>query len=334
MGVSLREILTDYKKPASPADLAKTCAVDGNNALYQFVTTIRQPDGTPLMDNQGRITSHLSGLFFRVTNFLESGMRPIFIFDGKPPEMKQVTIEARRELRDEAAASYKEAMAAGDIQAASKYARSASRLDAETFSSSQKLLTLMGIPWFVAPSEGEAQAAVMAQKGDVAFSISQDYDSLLFGTPRLVRNMTVSRKRKVHGRTISVNPEIITLSELLGGLKITRENLIEMGILIGTDFNDGIKGIGPKKALKIVRDGAFEKTVKENCPNLDCEEIMNFFLNPPYSGDYKLNWKDPDTEGILSYLCEDYEFSRTRIEAILEKLNKGKGQKTLDQWFG
>ncbi|MDD4126547.1 MAG: flap endonuclease-1, partial [Methanomicrobium sp.] len=328
-----RDILSDCKKPVGWDELSGECAVDGNNALYQFLTTIRQPDGTPLMDSKGRVTSHLSGLFFRVSNFLETGMRPVFIFDGKPPDFKSGTIETRREMKQKAEAAYRDAVAVGDTKEAFRQARSATKVDAEIIDSSKKLLALMGIPCLEAPSEGEAQAAVMAARGDVAYSVSQDYDSLLFGTPKLVRNMTVSRKRKVRGRTISVNPEKIILGDVLSGLEISREQLIEMGILIGTDFNEGVRGVGAKTALKIVRDGKFEETVAEKMPDFDPKPVKDFFLNPPFTSEYSLKWKACDNEGIIEYLCDNYEFSRVRIDPLLEKLNHKKGQKTLEQWF-
>ena len=333
MGVALRDILLDYKNPVDWNELAGNCAVDGNNALYQFLTTIRQPDGTPLMDTSGRVTSHLSGLFFRLSNFLENGMHPVFIFDGKPPQFKSETIIIRREKKEKAKEAYMEAIAVGDTKEAFRQARSATKVDSEIIESSKKLLKLMGVPYFEAPGEGEAQAAVMAMSGDVKYSISQDYDSLLFGAPRLVRNMTVSRRRKVRGRTISVNPEKIVLSDVLSGLMITREELIEMGVLIGTDFNEGVRGVGAKTALKIVREGKFAETISEKLPGFDPDPVKEFFLNPPYSSDYNLEWKAVDFDGIIDYLCGDYEFSRGRIDAILEKLNVKQGQKTLEQWF-
>ncbi|MBP2133921.1 flap endonuclease-1 [Methanomicrobium sp. W14] len=333
MGVAIRDILADYKKKTEWNELSGDCAFDGNNALYQFLTTIRQPDGTPLMDSRGRVTSHLSGLFFRVSNFLENGMRPVFVFDGKPPEFKAGTIEARREIKSKAEDAYKMAVREGDIKEAFRQARSATRVDGETVRTSKKLLDLMGVPYLDAPSEGEAQAAVMAAKGDVSYSVSQDYDSLLFGAERLVRNLTVSRKRKVRGRTVSVEPEKIVLSEVLAGLGISRENLIEIGVLIGTDFNDGVHGVGAKTALKIVRKGEFNKYAAEKMPGFDPEPVVEFFSSPPYTSEYDLKWKSCDTDGVREFLCGEYEFSAGRIDPVLEKLNHKNGQKTLEQWF-
>jgi len=333
MGVGLREILADYRTSVSWDALAGSAAIDGNNALYQFLTIIRQPDGTPLMDREGRVTSHLSGLFFRTATLMERGIRPVYVFDGKPPELKAKTVEDRRTARNRAQEAWGEARAAGDEKEAYKQARSATRVDRDIIGGAQELLGLMGIPYFNAPSEGEAQAAYMVQRGDVSYAVSQDYDSLLFGVPVLVRNLTVSGKRKIRGRTVSIEPERIILSELLKGLEITRDDLIRMGILIGTDFNEGIKGVGPKTALKIVRNGKFEETMAEKAPGTDYLPIIEFFKNPPVLKEYSVEWKQPDEEGIYDLLCKTYDFSSGRVEPVLEKMRSTTGQKTLDHWF-
>jgi flap endonuclease-1 len=285
------------------------------------------------MDREGRVTSHLSGLFFRTVNFIEKGIRPVFIFDGVPPDFKTATIEQRRETRRVAGEKWQEALEAGDIEEAYKQARSSSRVDEEVIQSSKSLLRLMGIPAVDAPSEGEAQAAFMAARGDVSYPVSQDYDSLLFGAPVLVRNMTVSGKRKFRNRTLTVRPEKIVLREVLEGLAITREQLVEIGILIGTDFNEGIRGVGAKTALKIVQRDAFAATAEEKMTGFDPGPVREFFLHPPVTADYDLAWTPPDEGGILEMLCEGYDFSPERVSGSLEKIAGKRGQKTLDQWF-
>lgn len=333
MGVALREVLTDYKVPVGWDSLSGTAAIDGNNALYQFLTIIRQQDGTPLMSSEGKVTSHLSGLFFRTARFLEYGIRPVYVFDGKPPELKSTTIAKRREIRDKAGDAWKVAQEAGDIAESYKQARASTRVDEWILSSSKELLSAMGIPFVDAPSEGEAQAAYMVQRGDLDFSVSQDYDSLLFGVPVLVRNLAVSGKRRVRGRTITVEPEKLYLAKILEGLHISRENLIEMSILIGTDFNPGIKGIGPKTALKIVRNDTFWKTLEEKDPYFDPEPVMDFFLSPPVTEDYDITWEKPDVDALHELLCSQYEFSPGRVDSVLKNMRTTAGQKTLDQWF-
>jgi flap endonuclease-1 len=333
MGVALRDIILEYKAPVSWDALAGTSAIDASNALYQFLTIIRQPDGTPLMDRHGRVTSHLSGILFRMINFMEKGIRPVFVFDGAPPEIKQATIEQRRQLRTEAGERWKEAVARGDEAEAYKQARASTRVDAGVIQTSQELLRLMGIPYLQAPGEGEAQAAHMAAKGDVRYVISQDYDTLLFGAPTLVRNLTVSGKRKIRGRTLSVSPERIILSDVLENLHVTREQLVEIGILVGTDFNEGVTGIGAKTALKIVQKGDFAAKLREKVPDFDPAPVADLFLHPPVNDSYELAWGRPDVEGIVSFLCGTYDFSEERVRKALEGFSVQAGQRTLSSWF-
>ena len=242
------------------------------------------------MDAKGRVTSHLSGILFRNANFLEKGIRPVYVFDGPPPDFKQKTIEERRNARAQAGERWEEALARGDTEEAYKQARSSSKVDRDVIETSKKLLSLMGIPCIEAPSEGEAQATYMVMHGDASYVVSQDYDNLLFGAPMLVRNLTISGKRKIHGRSVTLNPEKVVLAEVLKGLGITREQLVQIAVLIGNDFNPGVKGIGPKTGLKLVKEGCFEKTMGEKEPDFDPGPVIDFFLNPPVTNDYTLAW--------------------------------------------
>lgn len=333
MGVALRDIITEYKTPVSWEALPGIAAVDANNALYQFLTIIRQPDGTPLMDRQGRVTSHLSGILFRLANFMEKGIKPVFVFDGKPAALKQATIDERRKIRDTAGEKWKEALERGDEAEAFKQARSSTRVDATIIATSKELLGLMGIPVVQAPGEGEAQASYMVAKGDAKYVVSQDYDTLLFGAPVLVRNLTVSGKRKIRGRQITVSPERIVLADTLAGLHLTREELIEIGILVGTDFNDGVHGVGAKTGLKIVQKGEFAGKLAEKLPGFDPLPVMEMFLHPPVTDDYSVATGHPDAEGIRKMLCDGYDFSPERVDKALENFSVKAGQKTLESWF-
>jgi flap endonuclease-1 len=333
MGVALRDIIADYKTPVTWEALPGIAAIDANNALYQFLTIIRQPDGTPLMDRRGRVTSHLSGILFRVASFMEKGIKPVFVFDGKPAPLKQATIDQRRTLRATAGEKWKEALERGDEEEAYKQARSSTRVDTTVIETSKELLGLMGIPIVQAPGEGEAQASYMVAKGDARYVVSQDYDTLLFGAPLLVRNLTVSGKRKIRGRQITVNPERIVLADTLAGLHLTREELIEIGILIGTDFNPGVDGVGAKTGLKIVQKGEFLTKLKENIPDFDPAPVMDMFLHPPVTDDYTLAAGHPDPEGIRKMLCDGYDFSPERVNNAMEGFTVKAGQKTLESWF-
>jgi flap endonuclease-1 len=333
MGVAIRDIIAEYKTPVTWESLPGIAAIDANNALYQFLTIIRQPDGTPLMDGRGRITSHLSGILFRMANFLEKGIKPVFVFDGEPDYLKMATIDKRRKVRDTAGERWKEALERGDEAEAYKQARSATRVDETIIGTSKELLRLMGIPIVQAPGEGEAQASYMAIKGDARYVVSQDYDTLLFGAPMLVRNLTVSGKRKIRGRQITVSPERIVLADFLGGMQISREQLIQIGILVGTDFNAGVEGVGAKTGLKLVLKGEFASKLKEKMPDFDPAPVIDMFLHPPVTDDYALAAGHPDPEGIRKMLCDGYDFSEERVNKAMEGFSVKAGQKTLESWF-
>jgi flap endonuclease-1 len=173
----------------------------------------------------------------------------------------------------------------------------------------------------------------MAADGAVTYAVSQDYDALLFGAPDLARNLTISGRRRLHGRTVVVEPERIRLGEVLDGLGLSREQLVQVGILVGTDFNEGLRGVGPKTALKLVREGRFEETVAGRMPGFDPASILSFFLDPPITRDYVLDWRAPDPEGLRAMLCGENSFSAERVDTALERLGVTAGQRTLDQWF-
>lgn len=324
----------------------RVLAIDGYNALYQFLSIIRQPDGTPLMDSAGRVTSHLSGVFYRTVNLLEAGIKPVYVFDGKPPELKLREIERRAEIKEKAEEEYRAALERGDLEGARKAAQATSRLTGEMVDQTKDLLGAMGIPWVQAPSEGEAQAAFMTRRGDAWATVSQDYDSLLFGAPRLVRNLTISGRRKLPNKPvyIDVEPEIIRLDEVLRALNVSREQLIDIGIMLGTDFNpDGFKGIGPKKAKKIIEEygslkAAIERGAIEVDPHIDVDAIKEIFLNPKTTGEYRLEWRELDGERVKKILCENHDFSVERVEAALQRVMKMKReverQSSLEKWFG
>ncbi|MEM4441430.1 MAG: flap endonuclease-1, partial [Ignisphaera sp.] len=254
MGVNLKDIIPSSCRQEVDdlkALAQRVIALDAYNALYQFLAAIRQPDGTPLMDSKGNVTSHLSGLFYRTINLMEYGIKPIYVFDGKPPELKREELERRRTRKEKALEMAVKAYSEGLKKEAAKYAVQALYLTEPMVRNAKKLLEAMGVPYVEAIGEGEAQAAYIAKKGLAWGTGSQDYDSLLFGAPRLVRNLTITGKRKLPGKDIyvEIKVEVIELDKLLKALSITREQLIDVAILIGTDYNpDGVEGIGPKTA--------------------------------------------------------------------------------------
>ncbi|MBO7205794.1 MAG: flap endonuclease-1 [Candidatus Methanomethylophilaceae archaeon] len=255
MGVNLSGLVE--AKTVELSELrGKSIAIDAYNTIYQFLSIIRQPDGYPLTDSKGRTTSHLSGILYRTANLIEAGIEPTFVFDGKPHELKSGTISERKERREKAEQEWYKAVQEGDTKKAFSKAQQTSRMTPEIQQSSRELLALMGIPIVQAPSDGEAQGAYMCSKGDVWASASQDFDSILFGAPRLLRNVTITGRRKVPGKDLyrDVKTEVVESKEFLDSLGIDREQLVDMCILMGTDFNGGISGIGPKKGLKLIKD--------------------------------------------------------------------------------
>jgi len=347
LGVNLRDLISDNVKMEVEIEFfrGKSLAIDAYNALYQFLSIIRQPNGTPLKDHLGRVTSHLSGLFYRTVNFIEAGLKPIYIFDGVPPEIKEMEISKRRRLKEEATVKYEKALREGDLEAARIYAQQTAQMTEEMVSDAKRLLDAMGIPWIQAPSEGEAQAAHLARKGDAWAAVSQDYDSLLFGAPKLIRNLTISGRRKLPRRKeyVEIKPEIIYLEKFLNELEITREQLIEVAILIGTDYNpDGIKGVGPKTALQLIRKyGKLEEAIKvlgerAKFP-VDPAKIKKFFLNPKVTDEYRLEWRMPEREKVIEILCEEHDFSQARVDKALERalksFEKQSKQTSLEKWF-
>ena len=338
MGVDLSDLVT--ATPRTLEDLrGRSIAIDAFNTLYQFLSIIRQPDGTPLMDHQGRVTSHLSGIIYRTTNLLAVGIQPAFVFDGRPPTLKARTVEARGEVKRKAQREWQDALEKGDLARARTKAMQTSRLTGEMVGQSKRLLELLGVPWVQAPSEGEAQAAHMARRGDAWAAASQDYDAFLFGAPVLVRNLALSGKRKLPRKDVYVDvvPEQLQLDATLAVLGVTREQLVDIGILIGTDFNEGIHGIGPKKALALVKaHGSLESTLQSIGADVEgSERIREIFLRPEVSDAYELAWREPDVEGVTRMLVEEHDFSQERIDGALRKVleaHKKAGQKSLDRW--
>lgn len=326
MGVLLTPLI--LKEVVTLEDLAgKRLAVDGNGELYQFLALIRQRDGTPLMDSRGRVTSHLVGLFYRTTRLMSDfGMEMIFVFDGKPPALKSTEIERRRQIKTRYEAEAAEARAAGEIERAYSKSTMTSRLSREMVEEARELLSLLGIPTVQAPGEGEAQAAFMAARGEAWAAASKDYDGLLFGAPRLLRFLTITGKEflPASGTFRPITPEVIATDSFLAHHGISREQLIDLAILVGTDFNEGIKGIGPKKALKLVQEhGRIESMPPEIQAQVsNYAEIREIYLRPPVTEEYAIRFEEPDEAAAVRFLCEERGFGRDRVLAALARLRK------------
>ena len=342
MGVDLGPLIKNRRQVKVEELHGRAVAIDGYNALYQFLAVIRGEAGEPLTDSKGRVTSHLSGLYYRTLNLLEKGVKPVYVFDGRPPELKAQEIENRVKQREAAKARYEDALRRGDLESAKTYASMSTRLRDYMVSDAKQLLDALGIPWLQAPSEGEAEAAYMAAKGYVWASVSQDYDSLLFGSPVLVRNLTISGRRKLPRKDVYVEvvPEILELQLVLGELGLTREQLVDLAILMGTDFNpDGIRGIGPMKAYNYIKKyGRLEDIVelRDELSSIDYAAIRRIFLQPDVVDPGELEWRPPDEERVVEFLCREHDFSEERVTNALRRLRSSSSARTesLDKWFG
>jgi flap endonuclease-1 len=304
-------------------------AVDGNGELYQFLALIRQRDGVPLMDGRGRITSHLVGLFYRVTRLLsDAGPGLVFVFDGRPPSLKADEIERRREVRARFERESAEARAAGDVARAYATSTMTSRLTRDMVAEACELLALLGVPVVQAPGEGEAQAAFMAARGDAWAAASKDYDALLFGTTRLLRFLTISGREFLpsKGAFRPLRPEVIEVPDLLARLGISREQLVDLAILVGTDFNAGIKGVGPRKALKLVQaHGSIEampEEIRREVANFG--EVRRIYLEPDVTAEYRLEPGELDEEGLTHFLCEERGFAPKRVRDAVARVRSAR----------
>ncbi|MFH0973253.1 MAG: flap endonuclease-1 [Candidatus Micrarchaeota archaeon] len=338
MGLTdLRDIIVRHD--ASFEELRGRCAVDAFNTLYQFLSTIRGPSGEPLQDSTGRITSHVSGLFYRTCSFLERGVQPIFVFDGEPSPLKNRVIAERKARKAEAQEAFEKALKEGDFAQARMLAQRTARLTGEMVEESKELLALLGVPSVQARGEGEAQCAAMAAQGVVRFAASQDFDALLFGAPKLVRNLAISGRRKLpHRETyVDVLPELIDLQESLDALGLNREKLVWVALLCGTDFNEGVHGIGPKKGLKLVKENdSFDGVLRAAKAEMDWQPVFNEFMKPRVDKikEKDLAFNEPDKEGVARFLAQR-DFSSERIDAALKRAFRepfGTKQEGLGNW--
>jgi len=346
LGIAIGKLIEDCKQEFNvERSSKKRFGFDAFNILYQFLTTIRGIDGEPLKNNRGEVTSHLNGLFYRLINLLSYNIDIIFVFDGKSHSLKQKTKDKRSEKKEIAKDNYNRAVEEGNLEDIRKYSKQSTRLDDKIISEAKELLLAMGINYIEAPSEAEAQISYLTSIGELDYTVSQDFDCLLFGSNNLVRNLTVSGKKKIPSKNIYLNitPEIIYLEKVIANLKINRKKLIWLALLIGTDFNDKVLGVGPITALKLVQESdSFENIIsklkeKGKIINFDYKEIQEIFLKPNICKAPKIIKGKFDYNKIKEILITKANFSEERIESSLNKYLKLKEernkQKTIDDWF-
>jgi flap endonuclease-1 len=323
VGLPLRDITHPTEIPWS-ALVGRTLAVDGNNMLYQFLATIRAPDGQPFTDKAGRVTAHLIGLLYRTTSWLEQQIRPVWVFDGRPPDLKAGTLRTRFLAKERAQEAWSEALAAGDLETARRKAAQTSRLTRPMIEEAMRVLHALGLPTVQAPSEGEAQGARMAAAGTVWASASEDYDSLLFGTPRLVRGLGSRQPR-----TGAQAAQLLEHDRLLAELGITQEELILIGLIIGTDFNEGARGYGPKKALKLVQKHlGWDATLRTvGIEPAEVAEAADIFRHPSVVDAPPPKFGEPDEEALRQSLVVEHDFSEDRVRGALQRIRSAPRRK-------
>lgn len=323
VGLPLRDITHPTEIPWS-ALVGRSLAVDGNNMLYQFLATIRAPDGQPFTDGKGRVTAHLIGLVYRTTSWLEQQIRPVWVFDGRPPDLKAGTLRTRFLAKERAEEAWAEALAAGDLETARRKAAQTSRLTRPMIEEAVQVLHALGLPTVQAPSEGEAEGAQMAAAGTVWASASEDYDSLLFGTPRLVRGLGARRPR-----TGAPAAQLLERDRVLSELGISQEELILVGLLIGTDFNDGAKGYGPKKALKLVQKhlGWAATLQAAGIDPREVEEAAEIFRHPMVADVPTPVFGEPNEEELKRLLVVEHDFSEERVLGALHRIRSAPKRK-------
>jgi flap endonuclease-1 len=341
LGVLLTPILK-REQTSFKALYGKSFAVDASIELHQFLALIRRPDGTLFTDPKGRVTSHLIGLLTRTSRLItDYKLQPVFVFDGRPNPLKRATIEGRRKVQQRAQAEYVQAIAAKDYSRAWSKVVMTGRVTGEVLADAKSLLLLMGIPWLEALEDGEAQASFMAAKGDVWAVGSKDYDCLLFGAPILARYLTLTGREYLPSKKTSrpLIPELVKLADNLDALGITREQLVDLALLVGTDFNEGVMGIGPKKGLALIRKyGEAEKLpedIRSGLPS-DLDAVRNIFLHPRVLENYSLKMTRPDPDGMLKFLCEERGFAVDRVQKVADRLveSQSESDSQLGKWLG
>lgn len=301
-------------------------AIDASMSLYQFLIAVRQQDGGQLTNENGETTSHLMGMFYRTLRMIDNGIKPCYVFDGKPPVLKSHELTKRTARREETEKKLAEAI---DQAEKMKQERRLVRVSKEHNDEAKKLLELMGIPYVNAPGEAEAQCAELAKKGKVYAAASEDMDTLCYRTPFLLRHLTFSEAKKEPIQEIDVEM-------VLKSMDMTIEQFIDLGIMLGCDYCENIRGIGPVTALKLMKEhGSLEKIVEfiqnsestkwkvpENWPYKEAREL---FVKPDVidGNEIQLKWTAPKEEELVKYMCEEKKFSEERVRAGIKRLQKG-----------
>jgi len=300
-------------------------AVDAHNWLYRYLTTtVKWTNDAVYTTSEGAEVANLVGVVQGLPKFFEHDLTPVFVFDGGVTELKEAEVSERRAKRERAEERRAEAEERGDAIEAARLEARTQRLTDTILETTRDLLALLDVPTVDAPAEGEAQAAYMARRGDADYAGSEDYDTLLFGAPRTLRQLTSKG-----------TPELMDLDATLERHDITVEQLIDVAILCGTDFNPGVDGVGPKTALgAITEHGDLWAAVEAEgwqVPNAD--RVRELFRDPPVTDDYAVDADiDPDVAAAREYVTETWEVDADEVERGFERIEESLVQTGLDRW--
>eukprot|EP00753_Platysulcus_tardus_P004586 PLAT12545.3.p1 GENE.PLAT12545.3~~PLAT12545.3.p1 ORF type:complete len:402 (+),score=173.25 PLAT12545.3:63-1268(+) len=342
---TLGEHAADSMEDVALKDLTgRVIAVDASNAIYQFLIAIRSSGeggaSAQLMNEAGEVTSHLVGFWGRTIRFIELGIKPVYIFEGKPPDLKRAELRKRREKRKKAEKDLKVAEEEGNTEDMNKFAKRLVTMGDSHINDCKRLLTLMGLPVVDAPAEAEAQAAVMAKEGVVWAAVSEDMDTLCFQATRFIRRLAVPDTRRRQP------PQMFTYSKVLEALDMTPEAFVDFCILCGSDYSGTIRGVGPVRALRGIKRW---KSMERFLLNLDkgkhklpepfpYEEARRLLLEPEVTDPHslELKWSAPNESGLLAFLCEEKGFDPIKVQRGIDKLKKarrGGQQSRMDSFF-
>jgi len=337
MGIQgLTKLIADHAPGAFTEDdiknyFGRLIAIDASMSLYQFLVAVRTDDlgQFTLTNDYGETTSHLQGMFYRTIRMLNNGLKPVFVFDGKAPELKSGELARRKKNKEKAAEELENATDEGDKDSIKKLNKRTVRVTPEMNEEAKKLLRLMGVPVIEAPCEAEAQCAALNKAGKVFAAGSEDMDTLTCGGKVLLRHLTYAENRK--------EPILeIHLDKVLQGLELTMDQFIDLCILLGCDYTDKIRGIGPKRALEFIKK---YKSIEKILENLDKEkyqipdpfpyqEIREYFKNPEVKPpeECDLTFTEPDADGLINFLCKEKGFNEERVKGGIEKIRASKSK--------
>ena len=307
------------------ADIEGVVAVDAHNWLYRYLTTtVKWTSSEKYTTADGTEVANLIGIIQGLPKFFEHDIVPVMVFDGGPSELKADEIADRREQREVYEAQLERAREEGDTVAIAHLESRTQRLTPTIQETSRELLELLDVPVVEAPAEGEAQAAHMVKRGDADYVGSEDYDALLFGAPYTLRQLTSKG-----------DPELMDLEATLTAHDLTLEQLIDAAILIGTDFNEGIRGIGPKTALsEIAEHGDLWSVLEARGEHIEHgDRVRQLFRDPNVTDDYEFETSlEPDLEATRQYVVDEWGVDAGEVERGFERIESSVVQTGLDSW--